>query len=547
MKRLICCIFLCSLSTILLSQTYSRGDSLRGNLSSLRSAYDVFFYDLDVVVDCRENILDESSNEIYLLAKTNFQSLQIDLSSSLQIISIEFEDEQLQFYREFNAVFISLSREIIKGEKIIVKFNYYGKPQVAKNPPWDGGFSWQIDDNSNPLIGVSCQGLGASSWWPCKDHQSDEPDSMRITITSNLKWPIISNGNLISDSIFTINNVLSRKSSWFVSYPINSYNVTLYIGDYIHFSDVLLRENDTLSLDYYVLSYNKEKAQNHFKQVKPMLECFEKYFGPYPFLNDGYALIESSYLGMEHQSAIAYGNNYLPGYNGNTNYTADLDFDFIIVHETGHEWWGNSITSNDIADMWVHEGFCTYSEVLYVECMYGYQKMLEYVNNQKNRVINDKAVICDFHVNCKGSSDMYSKGSLMLNTLRNVINNDSLWFAGIKGLAIQKKHSTLDGVEVINYFNRFFNLDLSKIFEQYLSHKDIPEFEYKFQKKGRSYSLIYRWNAINDFDMPLIFNVGINEKRIFPSSDWQELSLGSIDKKDFVIRDDLLFINIKKT
>jgi len=302
-----------------------------------------------------------------------------------------------------------------------------------------------------------------------------------------------------------------------------------------------------LSLDYYVLSYNKEKAQNHFKQVKPMLECFEKYFGPYPFLNDGYALIESSYLGMEHQSAIAYGNNYLPGYNGNTNYTADLDFDFIIVHETGHEWWGNSITSNDIADMWVHEGFCTYSEVLYVECMYGYQKMLEYVNNQKNRVINDKAVICDFHVNCKGSSDMYSKGSLMLNTLRNVINNDSLWFAGIKGLATQKKHSTLDGVEVINYFNRFFNLDLSKIFEQYLSHKDIPEFEYKFQKKGRSYSLIYRWNAINDFDMPLIFNVGINEKRIFPSSDWQELSLGSIDKKDFVIRDDLLFINIKKT
>ena len=238
--------------------------------------------------------------------------------------------------------------------------------------------------NNNPWIGVSCQGLGASVWWPCKDHQSDEPDSMKITCTTNKSFPIISNGNLMYDSTFINNdNQKSRVASWFVSYPINNYNVTLNIGDYINFRDKYISGPDTLDLDYYVLSYNKDKAYKHFEQVKPMLKCFEFYFGPYPFLNDGYALVETSYLGMEHQSAIAYGNNYLPGYNGNTKYISNLDFDFIIVHETGHEWWGNSITSNDIADMWIHEGFCTYSEVLYVECLYGYDKMLEYVNNQK--------------------------------------------------------------------------------------------------------------------------------------------------------------------
>jgi aminopeptidase N len=369
MKRLIFYILICSISTNLFSQNYSKGDSLRGNLSSLRNCYDVFFYDLDIHLDLEKKTLEESSNTLYFIAVNDFNKIQIDLFKHLKINSIEFEGSLLEFSREYDAVFVKFPRLILEGEKIKIKCKYFGVPQEAKNPPWDGGFSWSKDDNNNDWVGVSCQGLGASSWWPCKDHQSDEPDSMKITFTINKNLPIISNGNLISDSTFiNRDNKKSRVSAWFVSYPINNYNVTLNIGDYINFKDKYISKEDTLDLDYYVLSYNKEKAYKHFQQVKPMLKCFEFYFGQYPFFNDGYALVETSYLGMEHQSAIAYGNNYLPGYRGNTKYISDLDFDFIIVHETGHEWWGNSITSNDIADMWVHEGFCTYSEVLYVEC-----------------------------------------------------------------------------------------------------------------------------------------------------------------------------------
>ena len=247
------------------------------------------------------------------------------------------------------------------------------------------------NNNNKPWIGVSCQGIGASLWWPCKDHQSDEPDSMRIKVAVRYPLKIIANGDLRSDTAIWDQyfNSWMNVSEWFVSYPINNYNVTLNIGDYVHFSDNYISNNDTLRLDYYVLNGNEHRAKQHFAQVKPMMQCFENYFGRYPFWNDGYALVETSYLGMEHQSAIAYGNNYLPGYRGSLSYSGGLDFDYIIIHETGHEWWGNSITTNDIADMWVHEGFCTYSEALYVECIYGYDEMIKYVNNQKRFIRNN--------------------------------------------------------------------------------------------------------------------------------------------------------------
>ena len=547
MKRLIFYILICSVCTNLFSQNYTKGDSLRGNLSSLRNCYDVFFYDLDIHLDLEKKIINESSNTIYFKANNDFNKIQIDLFSNLKIISIEFEGLFLEFSRDYNAFFIEFPRKITEGELLKLKCNYSGTPQQAKNPPWDGGFSWEKDINNNDWIGVSCQGLGASSWWPCKDHQSDEPDSMKITCTTNKSFPIISNGNLMYDSTFINNdNQKSRVASWFVSYPINNYNVTLNIGDYINFRDKYISGPDTLDLDYYVLSYNKDKAYKHFEQVKPMLKCFEFYFGPYPFLNDGYALVETSYLGMEHQSAIAYGNNYLPGYNGNTKYISNLDFDFIIVHETGHEWWGNCITSNDIADMWIHEGFCTYSEVLYVECLYGYDKMLEYVNNQKKLIRNDKPILGDFHVNCKGSGDMYSKGSLMLHTLRSFLDNDSIWFNALKGVFIEKSYSTIDGKDIVKYFNSNLNIDLTIFFKQYLEQNSIPEFEYKLKKTGRNTSLIFKWNAIDGFDMPIIVSAGLIEYKIYPKTSWQEINLGEFDPLDFRIRDDLFYVNVKK-
>jgi aminopeptidase N len=541
-------LFISLISLEIFPQDFNRSDSLRGNLSSFRSCYDVNYYDLNIVIDDKNKKISNSFNIIHFTALDNFQSLQIDLFSNLNILGIEFENTLLSFTRDYNAVFIDFPRVILNDEILSFTVYYNGEPREAVNPPWDGGFSWENDSNSLPWIGVSCQGLGASSWWPCKDHQSDEPDSMKITCSVRKPLKVISNGNLINDTVVYNKdlNSLTTKSSWFVSYPINSYNVTLCIGDYTHFNDIYVNQKDTLDLDYYVLSYNKKKAMEHFNQVKPMLACFEKYFGPYPFWSDGYALVETPYLGMEHQSAIAYGNNFLPGYNGNTKFTAGFDFDYIIIHETGHEWWGNSITTNDIADMWIHEGFCTYSEVLYVECIYGYNAMLEYVNNQKKSVRNDKPIVGPYNVNTRGSNDMYQKASLMLHTLRSVIDNDSLWFALIEGISYEFKHKTIDGVDVINYINLMIKRDLSTFFNQYLYNKNLPVLEYKIQSNGTDYSLMYRWDAINDFKMRIQVNNGNNNIWITPNDSWKELSLELIDIKDFSIRKDLFFIETKK-
>ena len=531
------------------SQEFSRKDSLRGNLTPIRTCYDVTFYDLKVMIDEQEKSIERSHNIIHFTALTDFSWFQIDLASNMEVQIIEFEKSQLEFSREFDAVYVYFNREVKKGEQLSIKVWYGGYPRVAVNAPWDGGFSWKKDSNGNPWIGVSCQGLGASVWWPNKDHQSDEPDSMRITCTARYPLKIIANGDLRSDTSVWNQYLESwvNVSEWFVSYPINNYNVTLNIGDYTHFSDSYISLKDTLRMDYYVLLDNLEKAKEHFKQVKPMMKCFENYFGEYPFWNDGYALVETPYLGMEHQSAIAYGNDYLPGYHGNTRFIDSLDFDFIIVHESGHEWWGNSITTNDIADMWVHEGFCTYAEVLYVECMYGYDAMLSYVNNQKRSVRNDKAVIGPYHVNQTGSSgDMYFKGSLMLHTLRNLIEDDVLWFDIIKGIANDFKYQTVDGQVVMDYINEKSGKDFTVFFSQYLKSKKIPEFQYKFQKEGKNITLLYRWEAIPEFDMPILINTGSKDFWVYPNSEWKEQDLGGFDKHDFKVRDDLFFIDIKK-
>ena len=541
-------LFLSLFSVKSICQEFSLSDSLRGSLSSYRSCYDVYYYDLNVTIDDKNKELINSYNDFYILSLEDFDKIQIDLFSNLEINTIVFNETKLNFKRKFNAVFIDFPEIIKKGENVKFRVNYDGKPRKAVNPPWAGGFSWDYDKNKNPWIGVSCQGLGASSWWPCKDHQSDEPDSMRITCTVRSPLKVVSNGKLISNTIGYDLKLKSKvnTSSWFVSYPINNYNVTLCAADYAHFSDYYLSKSDTLFLDYYVLTYNETIAKEHFKQVKPMLECFEEYFGQYPFINDGFSLVETPYLGMEHQSAIAYGNNYLPGYNGNKNFIAGLDFDYIIVHETGHEWWGNSITTNDIADMWIHEGFCTYSEVIYVECMYGYETMLEYVNNQKRFVRNDKPIVGPYNVNKKGSNDMYQKGSLMLHTLRNLINDDELWFSILKGISIDFKYKVLDGKDIIDYINRKVDFDLSLFFNQYLFNSKIPIFEYKIQKEGREYVLLYRWNAIKDFDMKLLINDGEKNIWISPNSEWKEYTIGNIDIKNFSIRDDLFYVDTKK-
>ena len=561
MRKSILIIVLFCVNFSVFSQEFTRKDSLRGELTPFRTCYDVTYYNLNVTIDEKEKTIERSFNDIYFTTISDFETIQIDLAKNMEILLILFPDKdldsacydveydyELEFTREHDAVFVKFPRIIKKGEQSYIRVWYSGYPREAVNPPWDGGFSWKIDKNNNPWIGVSCQGLGASVWWPNKDHQSDEPDSMTIKVSARNPLKIICNGNLRSEKT-TWSSYLQdsiNTSEWFVSYPINNYNVTLNIGDYVHFQDEYVSGEDTLDLSYYVLSYNEEKAKKHFEQVKPMMECFENYFGKYPFWEDGYALVETSYLGMEHQSAIAYGNDYLPGYQGSLGYSGGLEFDFIIVHETGHEWWGNSITTNDIADMWIHEGFCTYSEALYVECLYGYDQMLEYVNNQKQFIRNNSPIVGHYHVNNKGSGDMYQKGSAMLHTLRTLIENDELWFELIKEISEKFQYETIDAQEIMNYIMERTSYDLTDFFSQYLNHEKLPEFQYKLVKEGRNTTLVYRWEAIEKFDMPLLVNSGNKDFWIYPDLEWKEMSLGKIDRTEFKVRKDLFLIDIKK-
>tara|TARA_B110000977_G_scaffold22703_2_gene27374 strand:- start:22635 stop:24272 length:1638 start_codon:yes stop_codon:yes gene_type:complete len=532
------------ISSSLVAQEFGRSDSLRGYLSPLRSCYDVTYYHLDINVDPEEKFI-KGYTEIHFNALESFQIFQIDLFENMNISQIIYKEKELDFTREFNAVFVDFKDTIELNTQAFITVFYDGYPREAINAPWDGGFSWKKDKNDKDWIGVSCQGLGASSWWPNKDHQSDEPDSMLISCQIPYGLTCVSNGNLRLHDL--------RKSTmhfntfhWFVSYPINNYDVSVNIGDYVHFGDKFISQSDTLSLDYYVLSYNEDKARKQFEQVKPMLRCFEEYLGPYPFFNDGYALIETPYLGMEHQSGIAYGNDYKPGYKGNTDFIAGLDFDYIIIHETGHEWWGNSITANDISDMWIQETFCTYSEVLYVECIYGYDAMIKYVKNQMSMARNARPIVGVPDVHSKGSSDMYAKGSAVMHTVRSLVENDSLWFDLIKTMTNHFKYQTIDGRDVLNYINQKSGKNFDNIFQQYLYNSKLPVFEYYFTGFGRNKKLNYRWKAIESFNMPIKVRLDGNfYKWVYPTSEWQQIRMKG-SSRNFKIAQHLFLIDSKK-
>ena len=527
------------------SHEFGRKDSLRGFLSPERTCYDVSYYHLKISVDPKEKYI-KGFSEIHFESVDDFSTMQVDLFENMNITDILHEGyTNLSFTREHNAVFVSFDTLVKKGQQTFIRIYYEGNPREANNPPWDGGFSWRKDQNDKDWIGVSCQGLGASAWWPNKDHQSDEPDSMLISCQVPAGLQCISNGNMRFHDLRKSTN-LYNTYHWFVSYPINNYDVTLNIGDYTHFDDYYISGTDTLDLDYYVLSYNEEKARNQFQQVKPMLNCFEEYLGPYPFWEDGFALVETPYLGMEHQSAIAYGNQYKQGYLGNTNFTAGLEFDYIIVHEAGHEWWGNSITANDIADMWIQETFCTYAEVMYVECIYGYDAMIKYVQNQMTMAKNRRPIVGIPDVHYKGSSDMYAKGSAFLHTLRNLIENDSLWFDIIQSMTENFKYQTIDGRDVLNYINASSGRNFDKLYDQYLYTSKLPQFEYKLQGWGKRKTLKYRWNAIDGFDMPIKVSLRKGELEwIYPQKEWKEIEI-VLWKKDFQIAKHLFMIDVKK-
>lgn len=538
MNRLLSLILIFTSLSGFAQETFTRADTLRGTLSPLRSCYDVTYYRLSIEVDIANKSI-SGHNDIHYLATTDFDKLQIDLFANMVIDSITFKGEKLNFTREFNAVFVEFNETQSARTRRKLRVYYHGTPQVAENAPWDGGFVWSkhTEPNSNntqPWVGVACEGLGASVWWPNKDHLSDEPDSMTMSITVPDTLMCVANGKLIQ----TIDLPDGKTEYvWHVSNPINNYNVTLNISNYERFTDIY---NDPdgriLDLEYYVLPYHLEKAKKQFKQVQSTLKCFGKAFGEYPFWKDGYKLVETPYLGMEHQSAIAYGNKYMPGYTG--FYPYDMDFDYIIIHETGHEWWGNSISMNDLADMWIHESFCTYSEAVYVECMYDYEHMLKYLSSQKGFITNKSPIIGTYGVNHEGNStDMYYKGSWMLHTLRTVLDNDSLWRELLLNFAGDHKMTNIDTKGVVEYFSKVAGQDLTWFFDEYLRYSEIPTFEYQYSKRGKNKGFSYRWNANTpDFKMPVKINYSGNESKLLtPTSEWQTIPMTKEEFETFGI------------
>ena len=532
---------------------FTHQDSLRGTLSPIRACYDVTFYDLKLkVIPTSQSI--EGSNTIYYKSTTDFKKMQVDLFANMQIVNISQHDKPLKFSRDGNAFFLNINFADIqkKGKAYSIKIDYCGKPQIARNPPWDGGFSWKKDPNGKDWIVVSCEGVGASLWFPNKDHLSDEPDSVRITCAVPKGLTCVSNGNLRSTKEAKtetqasdnkqLNGIPSMPYSefeWFVSYPINNYNITLNIADYANFKDVYTaQDGEKLDLDYYVLKPNLEKAKAHFKQVKPMLACYEKYFGKYPFWKDGYALVETPYWGMEHQSAVAYGNNYKSNEYG---------FDFIIIHESGHEYFGNSLSCNDHAEMWIHESFTTYMEALYVECTQGYERSIKYLEKQKAGIRNGEPLIGPLGVNYpQPDSDIYYKGTWMLHTLRNVVNDDKIWFETLKGLATKFKISNVSTQQIIDYFNEKTGKNLTTVFDMYLKTKHIPTLQYQLTPKNNTVELRYRYKDATD-SMPIKAGFGLtNYEIINPNNEWQTKVFQKVEGQELKIATELFYVKAEK-
>ncbi|MEP6616843.1 MAG: M1 family metallopeptidase [Ginsengibacter sp.] len=496
---------------------FSHADTLRGSDGPARVWWDVLKYDIHVSFNLKDSTID-GFNVISYRALKEGQTLQIDLQVPMQLDSVliiahnpvryvpgdpgnlvSTGQRVTDFTRDGNVYFIHLPAKMPVNSSSHLTLYYHGKPTIAKNPPWDGGIIFKRDKAGYPWVSIACQGTGASIWYPCKDYQGDEPDSAELHITVPADLVAVSNGRLRGKKA---NADGTATYSWAVVAPINNYCIIPYIGKYVSFSEIYKGEKGNLDMAYWVLDSNLEKAKKQFTDAPRMMKAFEYWFGPYPFYEDGYKLVDAPHLGMEHQSATAYGNGYQNGYYG-TDLSGTgwgMKWDFIIVHESGHEWFGNNITTKDIADMWVHESFTNYSETLFTEFYYGRQAADAYVTGCRKRIVNDKPIIGPYAVNREGSTDMYYKGGNMLHTIRQVINDDEKFRKILRGLNQTFYHTTVTGKQVENYISSKSGINFSKVFDQYLRTVKIPVLEYKiFNGK-----LSYKWmNCVPGFDMPV--------------------------------------------
>ena len=519
----------------------TRQDTLRGTITPEREWWDLTYYHLDIKVEPDKKFISGSNTVGYKVLKSN-KMMQIDLQEPMKITSVEADGKSLKFNRDGNAYFIELKQKQKKNDVNYIKINYEGFPKEAIRAPWDGGLSWTRDENGNHFIATSCQGLGASVWWPNKDHMYDEVDSMLISVNVPKNLTNVSNGRLRK---VTEHKNKTKTFDWFVTNPINNYGVNINIGDYVSFSEVYKGEKGDLDIDNYVLSYNLEKAKEQFKQVPMMIEAFEHWFGPYPFYEDSFKMVEVPYLGMEHQSSITYGNKYQNGYLGRdlSGSGWGLKFDYIIIHEGGHEWFANNITYKDIADMWVHEGFTCYSENLYVDYFFGKEASAEYVIGTRRGISNRKPIIGQYNINREGSGDMYSKGANLLHTIRQLAKDDELWRQTLRGLNKEFYHSTVTTGEIEEFISKGIGMNLSKVFDQYLRDYRVPVFEYEITNGV----LMYRWNNVIDgFDMPLEVIIDGENTLLYPTLEFKQVPIKNlyinVDDDYYIFKKDLKIV-----
>ncbi|MFT7632153.1 MAG: aminopeptidase N [Mariniblastus sp.] len=497
-------------------EEYTRADRLRGSVTAERAWWDLTRYDLSVSVDPKTKSL-SGHNKISFTVLEPGKKMQIDLQKPLKITAVRHGEQELKFERDGNVYWISFKNELSKGTRESIVVSYEGKPIVAVRPPWTGGLQWETDKKGNDFIATSCQGIGASVWWPTKDHGYDEPDdgmTIEITVPENLV--AVSNGRLKSTQHDEAAH--TKTYLWEVTHPINSYGVNMNIGNYVNFSEKFEGEGGTLDIDYWVLDHQRKKAEKHFKEAPRTLRAFEHWFGKYPFYEDSYKLVVVPYLGMEHQSSVTYGNGFQNGYLGRdlSGTGVGMKFDFIIVHESGHEWFGNNISMADAADMWIHESFTNYSENLFVEYHFTKQEGHDYVIGCRKAIANDKPIIGDYNVNGRGSSgDMYYKGGNMLHTMRHIINNDEKWREILRGLNQHFWHKIVTTQDVETYMSEQSGIDFSKFFDQYLRSTKIPVLKYEIDGDSVSYQFD---NVVEGFSVPLKVMVNDKETWLTPTA-----------------------------
>lgn len=506
-------------------KTFTHADTLRGSITPERAWWDVLRYDITVRPDYVNKTTTGSNLITYKVVSDHHPALQLDLKDTLQIDSVLFNTTtRLRFTREGSAWHVQVPQQKKASvHQLLVYFS--GKPRVAPRAPWDGGWTFTKDSLGRPWMTVTCQGLGASVWYPCKDHQSDEPDkgaSLTMIVPDTLV--AVANGRLQAK---VDNGDGTTSYRWAVVNPINNYNIIPYIGKYVNFTETYAGAKGPLDVNYRVLDYNLEKARAYMpREVHQMLRAFEHWFGPYPFYEDGYQLIDVPHTGMEHQSAVAYGNWYKPGYRmrDGSGTGWGLKWDFIIVHESGHEWFGNNITSKDLADMWVHEGFTNYSETLFVDYLFGPDAANEYNAGIRRGIRNDRPVVARYNVNDQGSGDMYPKCGNMLHAIRHSMDNDALFRQILTGLNKAFYHQTVTSRQVESYISKKAGFDYSKVFDQYLRTTQIPRLEYYLD--AGSGKVFYRWsNCVKGFNLPLALQNSEASIKVFPEEDWKSTAL----------------------